>query len=45
MGYVYHDLQRYREGVKEFEVYLQRNPAGADVENIKGLIKKMVIEE
>lgn len=45
MGYVYHDLQRYREGVKEFEVYLQRNPAGTDAENIKSLMKKMAIEE
>ncbi len=45
LGYVYHDLQRYREGVKEFELYLQRKPAGTDVDNIKGLIKKMLIED
>lgn len=45
LGYVYHDLQRYREGVKEFELYLQRKPAGFDVESIKSLIKKMAIEE
>ena len=45
LGYVYHDLQRYREGVKEFELYLQRKPAGFDVESIKLLIKKMAIEE
>ncbi len=45
MGYVYLALQRFREGVKEFEIYLQRNPAGADVENLKKLIKTVVIEE
>lgn len=45
LGYVYLALQRNREGVKEFEIYIQRNPAGADVENIKRLIKTMAIEE
>jgi tetratricopeptide (TPR) repeat protein len=45
LGYVYLALQRNREGVKEFEFYIQRNPAGADVENIKRLIKTMAIEE
>lgn len=45
LGYVYHDLQRYREGVKEFEFYLQRKPAGGDSENLRGMIKRMVIEE
>ncbi|MSP18283.1 MAG: tetratricopeptide repeat protein [Bdellovibrionales bacterium] len=45
LGYVFNDLQRYREGVKEFEIYLERNPAGVDAENIKKLIKVMVIED
>lgn len=45
LGYVFNDLQRYREGVKEFEIYLQRNPAGVDAENIKKLIKVMAIED
>jgi len=45
LGYVYRDLQRFREGVKEFEYYLERKPAGVDAENLRGLIKKMVIEE
>lgn len=45
LGYVYRALQRNVEGVKEFEFYLQRNPAGSDADNLKRLIKKMEIEE
>lgn len=45
MGYVYYDQQRDKEGVKAFEYYLSRNPAARDSETIKGLIKKMMIEE
>ncbi len=45
LGYVYYLMQRDTEGVKEFEYYLERNPAARDSATIKGLIKKMVIEE
>lgn len=45
LGYVYYALQRDAEGAKEFEIYLERNPAARDAGTIRGLIKKMVIEE
>jgi tetratricopeptide (TPR) repeat protein len=45
LGYVYYSLQRDKEGVREFEYYLQRNPAAQDAVSIRGLIKKMEIEE
>ncbi len=45
LGYVYYALQRDKEGVKEFEYYLERSPAARDTAVIKGLIKKMIIEE
>ncbi len=45
LGYVYYLMQRDKEGVKEFEYYLERNPAARDSATIKGLIKKMIIEE
>jgi regulator of sirC expression with transglutaminase-like and TPR domain len=45
LGYVYYSMQRDKEGVREFELYLERNPAAQDSTVIRGLIKKMVIEE
>jgi len=45
LGYVYYSLQRDKEGVKEFQFYLNRNPAAQDADEIRELIKKMVIEE
>src|SRR5690606_38557772 len=36
LGYVYYLLQRDTEGVKEFEFYLQRNPAARDSATIRG---------
>ena len=45
LGYVYYAMQRDKEGVREFEMYLERSPAARDAAVIKGLIKKMVIEE
>lgn len=45
LGYVYYALQRDKEGVRAFERYLERNPAAADAETIKGLIDRMRIEE
>ncbi len=45
LGYVYYAMQRDKEGVKEFEIYLERNPAATDATAIRGLIKRMTIEE
>lgn len=45
LGYVYYALQRDKEGVREFETYLNRNPAAKDAAAIKGLIQQMMIEE
>jgi tetratricopeptide (TPR) repeat protein len=45
LGYVYYSMQRDKEGVREFEYYLERAPAAQDVSAIRGLIKRMMIEE
>ncbi len=45
LGYVYYSQQRDKEGVREFEYYLQRSPAARDATAIRGLIKRMEIEE
>ncbi len=45
LGYVYYAMQRDKEGVREFEAYLNRNPAARDAATIKGLIQQMMIEE
>lgn len=45
LGYVYYSQQRDKEGVREFEFYLQRSPAARDATAIRGLIKRMEIEE
>jgi tetratricopeptide (TPR) repeat protein len=45
LGYVYYSLQRDKEGVREFEYYLERSPAAQDAGAIRGLIKRMMIEE
>ncbi len=44
-GYVLYALQRDKEGVREFQIYLQREPAAKDADTIRGLIEKMRIEE
>ncbi len=45
LGYVYYGEQRDKEGAREFQLYLSRNPAAQDAEAIKNLIKHMIIEE
>lgn len=45
LGYVYSGQQRPKEAVKEFEIYLNRNPAAADSGSIRAMIQNMVIEE
>lgn len=45
LGFVYYALNRDKEGVREFEFYLTRNPAARDAAAIKGLIQQMMIEE
>jgi len=45
LGYIYYSQQRDKEGVHEFETYLEKNPAATDSQEIKQLIQNMMIEE
>ncbi len=45
LGYVYYAQHRDKEGAKEFEYYLQENPNGRDIAEIKAKIRQMVIED